>query len=1013
MSIDLPRTRAVAETLPGVTHQLYSTHCLYDEGMTRAAGFAVRASSTRDPLLLRFAHEYPPYEVSSSETGPSIRLALVRVPGGPMALIHSVAIPGENHGRANNFFSHVLVRPSWTACDALRLWGSADWVRECPPLAGKDLEPLSAFGRGPLDDRAVTDFLRPDAIDSTADPFCPERVGRDIRRRRELLSLTIRGCLLASREPTGSPQGRFFLVAEPPLAALLIYGALRLLPPQFGEAATFSTSEGMRPSLRTYQHARVVGTWAGRPGQTLDEEFFAARGYAFDTERMHCSEELRRELDPAIDDWLDLAAEGEWDLLDTVYRMLGDTATSVVSFHQGFQAAKLTQRLAKGKAEARDLIALKHSPLGAGLLERHREAVWPLVRDAALPDSVLREEFGDVLAGHIPELEQQVSGALRGGSPNAWRPGWRLLRLALSENPQRLRECLQRILPPPPFAPDLRFALLSEFRGLELLPLNQQLPLHSLLRQCGPADLARFAASDLPREWQVWALFYSLIKGEAQAEAVRQLDVCDDPFLAMFWEQFAFLKEEAQRRAILAPLVAPRGGKHVLFFERSLGALAGVRAGTVEWILDALGALGRDWADFWGSGDHLARLLDVLRALGDEAEPVWDRLLRHLDPGLFLRASPFQGVLLVNLSAAATRPGPPVPPNVARVIADYVILHGHFESACGIPPEDRPAIIAACARLKLDAVAILRRYFEKYLLPADMSPQRIADFVEFFHSFYPDGTDFQAHASRLVGWREVVSACPPGARREAYLDHYTNQSVPPEFRARLAHEVFGRDKARQQPPVENPPPVAVTPVEPIEEPPAPSEDHTAYRLTGIFPAGGPKSILGAWLKGSPWLLVPFAGGFLAAAALDFFDTPSRPMALAYSFLPLVWAMADAVALQAVAIRIRWSVAGEAARPSLAQCLAGGVKAGAVLGVGGGALATGAALLLGRSTVAAAGVGAAVSGGMLSAAVLGLVLPIFFGPARERRPVAIGPIVRILAVGIALGLYVLALRWLAR
>src|SRR5690349_17851085 len=91
--------------------QLYFTHCLYDEGLAREAGFGARASSTRDPLLLRFALEYPAYEapagLAADEAAPR-RLALLRVPGGRSALIHSVPRSGEGRGRANNFFSHVL-----------------------------------------------------------------------------------------------------------------------------------------------------------------------------------------------------------------------------------------------------------------------------------------------------------------------------------------------------------------------------------------------------------------------------------------------------------------------------------------------------------------------------------------------------------------------------------------------------------------------------------------------------------------------------------------------------------------------------------------------------------------------------------------------------------------------------------------------------------------------------------------------------------------------------------------
>src|SRR5262249_53430165 len=99
-------------------HQLFITHCLYGEGLFRQAGFTVRASSTRDPLWVRFALEYPPFRLPPGrrQTGAAScavprRLAFVRIPGGSSAVIHSVSLPDDSRGRPNNFFSHVLISP--------------------------------------------------------------------------------------------------------------------------------------------------------------------------------------------------------------------------------------------------------------------------------------------------------------------------------------------------------------------------------------------------------------------------------------------------------------------------------------------------------------------------------------------------------------------------------------------------------------------------------------------------------------------------------------------------------------------------------------------------------------------------------------------------------------------------------------------------------------------------------------------------------------------------------------
>src|SRR5262245_63284341 len=92
-------------------HLIFVTHCLYDEGLFRQAGFGPCAASTNDALLLRFASEYAAYELPSGfPTGsPQLmdaprRLALVRIPGGLAALIHSVFLLDDRRGRSNSFF---------------------------------------------------------------------------------------------------------------------------------------------------------------------------------------------------------------------------------------------------------------------------------------------------------------------------------------------------------------------------------------------------------------------------------------------------------------------------------------------------------------------------------------------------------------------------------------------------------------------------------------------------------------------------------------------------------------------------------------------------------------------------------------------------------------------------------------------------------------------------------------------------------------------------------------------
>src|SRR6185369_2519391 len=103
---------------------------------------------------------------------------------------------------------------------------------------------------------------------------CPPRLAGDRKRRRRLLALTLRGLLLALPAGPTAPRGRLYLLAEPGLVALLLYGAARLLPPGLAGALTFSTYENVLSALRSYRHARAVGTWAAEPARGLDDEFF-------------------------------------------------------------------------------------------------------------------------------------------------------------------------------------------------------------------------------------------------------------------------------------------------------------------------------------------------------------------------------------------------------------------------------------------------------------------------------------------------------------------------------------------------------------------------------------------------------------------------------------------------------------------------------------------------------------------------------------------------------------------
>lgn len=992
-------------------HQICITHCLHDEGVYRQAGFTVRACSTLDPLLIRFALEYPLYEAPAGLTGDKAgaprRLALVRIPGGKSALIHSVFLPEDGRGRANNFFSHILVQPALGARAALRTWASPDWRTSCEPDVGTDLPPLEQLPEsGTVGDEAVTAFLQPEVSATDDDPSiltCPQRLAGDARRRRELVRLVLRGALLAVQASPAAARGRSYVLAEPGLTALLLYAAARLMPDALAANLTFSTYENAHRDLRTYKHARVIGTYLADPGRGLEPEFFTTRGYALDTFQHQFSPELSADADPAIDEWIELAARGDWATIDKVHRLLGKTSTSVLPFKEGAQAARLSLRLASGQANADDLLALKSAAWGPAILDEHNGKVWPLVRAISLNDARVRQAFGDMLREHVTELEQQLGRALATQPPGEWQPAWRLLCAILKEDSSRLRDILQRVLPEPPYAAGLRLELLREMHRAQLSPLDPRQPWHALLKNCSPDELDQFAAAMLPPEWFSRALIYVLLKPDARATAVRHLQAADDELLAVFWEQFKLLKDENQRRTILMPLFPADRPEGVEFFERLLELRPTLRAETLEWLLEAFDAFRVEGAAFWGRDNHLGLLLDLLRGLGDEAAPLWDRLCSLITPTVLPPGDPYRNMLLMELAAARDRPGPALPRQTAQNIDDWILLRDHFEKATDVPESSRRAVIDACNRLRFASIDALTRYFERFILPQGTNPAVLEDFVGFFHTFFLAGMELQDYGSRLIAWLQLTAVCPDEAQRASFQHFYLENHIPLEFRWRLAEETHaaGRllplvfDLVKQMKP-EQAGAVKAAASASVDE---------LFQLSGVSTTNDLPSALPAALgKRVPWLLCTVAAGLAAAWLSNVYKVQLQRVALMVLFVPVVIALAESMAAQSLALALRALREGPLAGATLARRVLKEMLSGLLLGLACALIVAGVVGAATRSLPLALSLGGALAGGMAFAAGLGGALPAMLRRLHCEQRIAAGPTARALADLIALFLY---------
>src|SRR5262245_6457890 len=81
---------------------------------------------------------------------------------------------------------------------------------------------------------------------------CPARLRGSKRNRREVFARLLHALLLLSSEEN-EERRRLYVHAEPGLIALLLYGAVRLLPQGETEDLTFSVFEPYHRNIRDYK----------------------------------------------------------------------------------------------------------------------------------------------------------------------------------------------------------------------------------------------------------------------------------------------------------------------------------------------------------------------------------------------------------------------------------------------------------------------------------------------------------------------------------------------------------------------------------------------------------------------------------------------------------------------------------------------------------------------------------------------------------------------------------------
>jgi len=269
--------------------QIYTTHCTREQAaINDSDGFTVRAGSLKGAKLEECYHlvqrwtgykvprdlaqlspDVPPEFYHDPEVNAdTMPIRLVYRPASRI-LGHVCYRESDSTGtRGSTYFGHFLVGAKgaktaedggvWKATDCLKYWEWDQWVRRESPDIRQQLPSFPLFQapeRPVVNDDVVHSFLTAPAGGPFDDPgwlitdgaqgcrrWPPEKrqaMLRDIVRGFLELDLDQRQCLA--------------LVADPEFAALLFYGALRLLPETAlpWEKITFSTYEADLKSLST------------------------------------------------------------------------------------------------------------------------------------------------------------------------------------------------------------------------------------------------------------------------------------------------------------------------------------------------------------------------------------------------------------------------------------------------------------------------------------------------------------------------------------------------------------------------------------------------------------------------------------------------------------------------------------------------------------------------------------------------------------------------------------------
>ncbi len=814
--------------------QFYVTHCTTADSVLNNPGYTVRAASAADPETLGEAFRYPPYELPidlwrdlpQPHAAPR-RLARTEHPDGGVWVVHSSYLAKDTVDRDRSYFSHQFLLKSADPERVLSSWGADKWVKSYPQGATKSLPRNAPLPVGDLvTEDNLTAFLgdRPPGPADLASSVCPPRLRTSAENRRDLFARVLQAMLVFDAEAT-QQRSRLYIHAEPGVIALLLYGAVKLLPARVTDNLTFSTFEPYHRNIRDYKLADVVGTYLGAPDKGLDADLGTVRGFALDTfVPARSSPELRgpvREmLSAGVSELIDLAARGEWALVPAVRRAMGPDADGLAQVGRAVVRARGLSRVDTGRATIDELLAIQDDAAGAGELAERADQVWPVVKEAALDPrrADVRRAFRAFLSdqARVEEVWEEAVEAILNEDFRTWDARWALLReVPGTEGAKRLlRKMLgseknEAKLSKVPT--DVRAKMRAACKDVELLPSRP------LLVPIGIGELEPLLAS--PPDWAGYTAFVLLANDDLGW--LNHVPVPDRPRMRDRARQYLFA---APGPAIASYVHAARPylDTDPLFLKTLFDPYSPPAAALMDKLLTTttlepsdwmklcahVGLTQDEWGEFLLEKDRLTNLLVGLggEGVGKEVWGAYLGLLTHalVSPDLITADDIEPAVVHAwerkvhnhlktaaeRLTAGGHRLALALPEGgVARLFAANNLLKW-VNSPATAERDGHEEIKHACETFGVDRLALVRVAYKKGAyaqldLPAQL--ERLNPIIALFRTCYPVDSQYHTARSAVTCWLKLSVDCPKPSRA-VFQAQFVVSVVPDTHYANLLAE---------------------------------------------------------------------------------------------------------------------------------------------------------------------------------------------------------------------------------